>query len=966
MPTVHIGFEASNWTLDTAGLWQVHCDRRGVLVARHPYEVPQAGGFARARLSVPIFAAPVRTLLRFYFSDGYAGYAQAHEEIGYPAEDFPGCRFACALVNGAQVWRQDVHGANPSQEERFYEAALSAPGGGHYDVEFRVEDALAAEARFATGVYWALPRVELLDYGEETPPWGPQAAPRPTLRMPGLDGQQPAALQRVALIVQNETDIDRDAEPVVSGIPIPRGELPDGAQARLVDAAGTRTPCQIEPLAQWPDGSVKALELCFRSAPLGAGQQAAYTLEYGAQVAANEGRGPDLARQRPDGCIQVSTGGLGCVIDPASAGLVRSLTTTTGQAIEVSSPLLSLENYDGFPPRLSYCRPPDTVTVEQNGSLHACIVARGEYEPVEGDRGFSYEVRLHFFADSATVKLSHTFINTAEPEYTRLRTISIHLPTKASSLLLGEGPTAHAAKMTGLCEVRLIQDDHSAYRLYHLHGDDCGRLTPDCVELVKRGSRMSGWLAAGDGMTRVWVAGRWLWQQYPKALRVRPGDIQVDLFTCERVPYVLGADRPFDCKQGEAKTHELLVHLGPEEGQQADALRGHRLSAQADAPLFARACPEWYCDSGVFGRIAPADGAFPAYEAGVAATPVERLGHGGGPWWQRVVEDGGEDPETYMLYGMEDFGDNPLIWGYQTKYCKWANCEYDLGHALLMQFVRSGDPRFLRRGEQAVMHNRDVDVIHHDTRCPEDVGAPHGHWVRHTDKRPNSGHLWTEGMVEHYLLTGDRRSLQVARGMADYLVRLAEKGWQGGSERTAGWPLIALMGVYNATGDERYVRAATHIVSDAVGLQDPVRGVWSSRIYEQPAYEGGTTFMANILARGLMRYVEATGDRGAALAIVRAAWWIAEEALTGPEDGPQTFYKQTPLCSRLGPADPEALAYAFALSGHERLGRLARSSASARADGWPDQGVPVAQMRDLPRVLALLGPQATWRQYPEP
>ena len=165
--------------------------------------------------------------------------------------------------------------------------------------------------------------------------------------------------------------------------------------------------------------------------------------------------------------------------------------------------------------------------------------------------------------------------------------------------------------------------------------------------------------------------------------------------------------------------------------------------------------------------------------------------------------------------------------------------------------------------------------------------------------------------------------------------------------------MIALLGVYHGTGDARCLAAAEKLMLDVVERQDDVRGVWSSKIYEQPAYEGGTTFMANILCRALARYYLTTGDERAAVAVVRSALWMVHEATRETPDGPRAFYKQTPLCSQHRGSDPEAYAYAFALTDDPMFLDYARRSYAAASRGWAN-GIPTATMRDLPRVLAIM------------
>jgi hypothetical protein len=165
--------------------------------------------------------------------------------------------------------------------------------------------------------------------------------------------------------------------------------------------------------------------------------------------------------------------------------------------------------------------------------------------------------------------------------------------------------------------------------------------------------------------------------------------------------------------------------------------------------------------------------------------------------------------------------------------------------------------------------------------------------------------------------------------------------------------MIALLGVWHGTGEDRYLQAATRLRDDVIEHQDDLRGVWSYKIYEQPAYEGGTVFMVDILSRSLMRYHLATGDPDSATAIVRAADWVRWEAVTDSPEQPRAFYKQTPLCSRLGGCSPETFAYAYALTGDDAFHDLALRAYHATAKGWSG-GVPTAMMRDLPRILEIL------------
>ena len=115
----------------------------------------------------------------------------------------------------------------------------------------------------------------------------------------------------------------------------------------------------------------------------------------------------------------------------------------------------------------------------------------------------------------------------------------------------------------------------------------------------------------------------------------------------------------------------------------------------------------------------------------------------------------------------------------------------------------------------------------------------------------------------------------------------------GGQERGQGWALTGLTSIYRATGDPRYLDAAQRVQDWINDWQDPVRGVISVPISEQPSYEGGTTFMHGIVAHGVARLYEVTGDPQTLRSLARHAEWIVTEPMGPPG---QFWYKQAPSC----------------------------------------------------------------------
>src|SRR5262249_52397291 len=95
-------------------------------------------------------------------------------------------------------------------------------------------------------------------------------------------------------------------QPVTVGFPFPRGGLQDTASLSLVSADGRPIVLQAEPLARWPDGSVKWLLLDF-VVPAGCPAIGPWTLRREAEVNGQVGRSP-LRVEESAGDVVLDTG----------------------------------------------------------------------------------------------------------------------------------------------------------------------------------------------------------------------------------------------------------------------------------------------------------------------------------------------------------------------------------------------------------------------------------------------------------------------------------------------------------------------------------------------------------------------------------------------------------------------------------------------------------------------------------
>ena len=311
---------------------------------------------------------------------------------------------------------------------------------------------------------------------------------------------------------------------------------------------------------------------------------------------------------------------------------------------------------------------------------------------------------------------------------------------------------------------------------------------------------------------------------------------------------------------------------------------------------------------------------------------------------------------------------------YGERGVNWGNLEYDLAHGLFLQYLRTGDRRYFLRAEQAARHHVDVDVVHATNPLmknpwgpPPRVGDVWLHCVGHTggyyDGAPlpvdrtyqmghstNFGHVWVSGDLDYYHLTGDRRALEVSREIADAMTSHMPTQY-GTHIRALGWPMILVLDAYEATGNKKYLKAATanwQVLKKNIDWEKGwvVRLAKGHCLHEDRRCHGNVPFMEGLTLCALARYHRITQDPEVLRAIsvgidqmIRECW--QEEAGT-------FSYTACPLSSRtpyvLFVLSAEAMAYEAKLTGNQEHLRVLRKGLRATIRGGHDFGKSLAQL----------------------
>lgn len=614
----------------------------------------------------------------------------------------------------------------------------------------------------------------------------------------------------IALSVEEPCGASRISWPVSSGVCFPKGALLSVRELRLTSSSGQEVPCQFKALATWPDKSVRWVLLDFQTSVVANARQR-FALHWGPGVT-HSAYETGLKSSQSGDSISVMTGMISVAVG-GRGGFVNQVAIQWGKLLGHSSfegPFFK-EGGVTYTCGLSL---PQSMVIEDVGPVRATVRMKGKHKSADGKQSLDYTIRLDFYAGLPWFKASYT-VESFE-DAVSLEGMWIQLPLAmrdAPANAMFEGPLK--LELGRGASVRLEQPGSAEY------------VIKSGEQQLGSGKRALGWISLENGMAGVMVAVRNFWQLFPKRLEAT-GDGLLKLWL------VPGA---FTWDTGFGKTHEMLYCFYG--GTQSPASM-RALALAFEKPLVATMDPAWVCGIEAFQKIAPAPSrSFPRYEQ------IVDLG-------LRTIY---EQRESRGQYGMANFGD----WQFESgtgQADHWGNLEYDGTHAFLMAYARTGDIKYFHCADEMVRHMMDVDIVRHHS-SPRFNGLPFMHGPNHRWE-PEEGHIWAEGLVEYYWLTGDVRALETACGIADAIARsLAGTAHATSYERATGWMTIACIAAYEATWDKKYLNTAKTMIDAVIRLQDPERGCW---YMERVEYKGKMMpdscvwMTTGILCEGIYRY----------------------------------------------------------------------------------------------------------------
>ncbi|GBG05588.1 hypothetical protein PAT3040_00072 [Paenibacillus agaridevorans] len=674
----------------------------------------------------------------------------------------------------------------------------------------------------------------------------------------------------------------RYEEPSMIAVPFAKGVLTDSTTVSVLDGH-VAVPTQTRVTAKWPDGSVKWLLLHFLAdLPANLGKRFTISTDRVTVTPAES-----VMVESNNGMLVIRTGAIEAELTaPGGIGLFQSVKQNGGiPTHDVVGPAIKDASNHEYDCEISA----DGWRIIETGPVRCVVEAKGKHRCRENEKKwFDFVARVYAFSGKSWLMVDYQIIN-KEPEREQVIHASELYVRSAQHILTSAQPRLGISRtevdrrmMSGatgdrlsctftaeLLEKEFIEDQPETF---------AGTFWADLSEPEQGGISVTLFQAK---------------QNFPKSLEVNGEEITVG---------IIPTGHPITMLQGMAKTHRLFLHVhGGKETLEEVNLRSLQFQL-ADHPVLEAAAFE---RAGIIESI-PDDQTFDWVERGFYRMADGRSKTYGMLYW-------GDAPDKNYTFQGRGGGD----W-------VWVNNEYDLPHAMMHLYARTGKRRFYDYLLRAVEHWKDVDILHYSSNPMRHQGQVM-HSANHVTGEVKVCHEWVEGLLDYYHLTGEESALEAAIGIGENIMRLLStpryQGEGGISARESGWALRSLGALYNETYDDKWLQSADHIVDHFEEWKNKY-GAWLAPAAGHVVYRSG--FMICIAVNSLMRYYRIRPEVRIKQMIIDAMEDYVEHCYVKATG--LFYYKELPSTQHLhtNPICLESLSYAFEFTGDKKFLEVGR------------------------------------------
>ncbi len=683
--------------------------------------------------------------------------------------------------------------------------------------------------------------------------------------------QGPVLALEVPLLVREMNGLVRLGNPVNSGVPLPKGAVKEPGELRLIDELGNVVPASIEPRSRWlEDGSLQWVTVHFLT-----DLKAGGTLRYRLTTAEAPAPPNRLDIKEDSGTITITTGPARFVVPKdrlapfkqvylrrdltrdfaESDGLLQrpatvSLTAGSGESRVVPR----TESQDEFKSEIAGINAPstqagsvDSVLVEERGPGRAVVALRGTFS-TPGRESLDFTARLYFYGGSPLVQMTFSLINRQMESMGRfvgIERLGVQITlrsARAGRVTISKDGTAFETAL-GKNPVSLIQTARDQACFTSSNGR------------IEKAAVSEGWAQVSSRAGLLTAGTRWFWQVYPIGLVVSPdGTLALELKP-------EGTER-IDLYTAGAKTHFLFFHFAAPGVVPAAAI-----AAGTVYPLVAAPSPDWFCQkTGAMGDLYSANPELydPKYR-----DLVSRYQRQVDACLQRIISNRPRPGWKVDEYGWLNFGSGlhgPSYIRENAQESWWDGNYYDFPHAVIINYLRTGDLVDLTTAEESGLHLADLDICHSFPGYPERAGSPRsgpviGHFRNYASGQDYQGHdsftfYKNESLYELYYLTGERWYHDVGLMSSNFAMAY----WGKGALRNLAHGIWGVLSAYRDTREQKYLDRARFFVDQwGKPWQDANLGSFKDQ-----------QWMYGLVFEAYDKYYRLTGDKETAVYLVRA------------------------------------------------------------------------------------------------
>jgi len=591
--------------------------------------------------------------------------------------------------------------------------------------------------------------------------------------------------------------------PVTQGVPLPESVLRKAADLAVRLPDGSLRTVQAKALETWFDGSVKWLLLDF-TLPVAANEDGSVELVQAATPAADAMRIEETAET-----LTVTTPRLRATFSKKEFSLFASYIVDGKEMMAPGSDIV-LEDLEGKRYYASLAGALDVRIIEQ-GSQRIVVQVGGRHTAEDDAEMLDFRVRYTFRPQEPGVGIAYKFTNREAPETgVKFTTTKIFIPTALGKrttkyvrqsnhgkswnsrivevkenveLIAGKALNAEAvARYGAFAEGKILIRSLASLR------ENVGEY-PYYLRPGNKRTDMSGGLRSMYPHLMVSGAGAslaaWFYDMeinYPKAVRCDRNTVTFDIWPAQA--------GELHVRRGQSKEHEIYLSFG-----------GERTPEEMEGIYFDHEIVGY----GVLGSAyKPVEITLdPEYIRGCKVLQLDR--------WLRYDLEQYTDVEVKLgsanakggisSKGMWDAGDHI------SADRSWAhNNEDDAILNGIREYFRRAEPTMLTASVLKAKHNAHVDFIAYDPD-PLRQGTMPAHCPEHTDGATYPSHMWADGLLAAYCVTGEPDLLEAALSVGENMLR-----WQQtnpeifyADSRECGWPALAFLRLHEYTKEQKWL-----------------------------------------------------------------------------------------------------------------------------------------------------------------